>query len=282
MRLRGWILLTWVLVPLAGCASLTDFQYEQTQRSRARAAWHEHGVATMPSAYAHDYRTGWKDGFYDVVTGGKGCPPVVAPCHYWKPSQILEDRDQARHAYYSGFQDGVAAALQYPQTHYLPLWSSCECPLPVCENRCCPTTTCCPTEPCGLIYQDQIQGTEIIVPHHEGTIYPGSGYPGNGDDSVREAVPYQLDADQVLAAPPAPSRTAGYVLPETIPSARVSAEAHDVPRSSAVEEAQPYYFDTRLHGDLMPLDGNPLGLPSRMIDQDRGMISPCNLLQYAN
>lgn len=142
MRIGTWILSALLLTPALGCASLTDFHYEQTQRSRARAAWRDHGGHCKNSAYSRDYEAGWKDGFYDVATGGKGCPPVVAPCAYWKPSQILEDRDQARNAYYNGFQDGVACALRYPQTHYLKLWTSCECPGLECQQPCSGTLDC--------------------------------------------------------------------------------------------------------------------------------------------
>jgi hypothetical protein len=260
MRLTGWILFSLTLMPMAGCASLTDFHYEQTQRSRARAAWHEHGVATTPAAYARDYRAGWKDGFYDVATGGKGCPPVVAPCHYWKPSQILEDRDQARHAYYSGFQDGVAAALQYPQTHYLKLWSSCECPLPVCENRCCPTPACCPGEVSGLIYEDGIPGAmEYIVP-------------------VNEPIPVD---DQVNRADEESTRI-GEAIPANQPDASVSTETGNAPRTIGVEAAQPYHFEASLiPWNWTPAEYAPVAFPGSMIEEDLGSVAPCNVLQYA-
>lgn len=277
MSLRGWILLTWILMPLAGCASLTDFHYEQTQRARARAAWHEHGVATTPATYASDYRAGWKDGFYDVATGGKGCPPVVAPCHYWQPAQILVDCDQARHAYYSGFQDGVAAALQYPQTHYLKLWSSCECPLPVCENRCA-TAVCCPSGPCGLIIQDEFPGAaEHFVPQNS-PIQPVEG-PG----AIQEAVPYQFDADQVQAVPAGSSYTQGAALPEAQPRGVQKGDAVTQPRPFGIEAAQPYHFDARRNPSVLtPLESTGAEFPGHMIEADRCSVAPCNLLQYAD
>jgi hypothetical protein len=142
MAYGKWIVPVFLMLPMLGCASLTDFNYEQTQRSRARSAWRNHGVNCQPRAYAHDYESGWKDGFYDVATGGKGCPPVVAPCKYWKPAQITEDCDRARNAYYNGFQDGVACALQYPDTHYLKMWTSCECPGLQCSPQCGPACGC--------------------------------------------------------------------------------------------------------------------------------------------
>jgi len=155
------LLVVCVLVKLSGCSTLNDHHYEKTQRARARGAWRQHGSKCHSQVCEKDYAAGWKDGFYDVATGGKGCPPVVAPCKYWSPSQILEDCDSRRLAYYDGFQDGVACSLQYPQTHYLKLWSSCECPLPTCENRCAPCAPCGPSlpEPCGVVFK----GAEYLI-----------------------------------------------------------------------------------------------------------------------
>jgi len=147
-----------VLVGVGGCASLNDHCYEKTQRARAREAWRQHGAPCKDQTCAKDYAAGWKDGFYDVATGGKGCPPVVAPSCYWKPSQILEHCDSKRLAYYDGFQDGVACALRYPQTHYLKLWSSCECPLPACENQCAPGVPCNNAN-CGVVSE----GAEFLI-----------------------------------------------------------------------------------------------------------------------
>lgn len=154
MRIRNSVLIAWLVVPMAGCASLYDAHYEHTQRSRTRAAWRSQSDSARQHRYPRDYALGWKDGFYDVTTGGKGCPPVVAPERYWKPAQILDDCDNRRNAYYDGFQDGVAYALQFPDTHHVKLWSSCECPLPTCE-QCCSSLANCPTGSCGFsVYTD--------------------------------------------------------------------------------------------------------------------------------
>ncbi len=171
MTVRKWLLSALLLAPLAGCSSVSDFHYEQTQHARARAAWRSHGCA--PNCYAKDYEAGWKDGFYDIATGGKGCPPLVAPCKYWAPEQLLEDHDRARNAYYSGFQDGVACSLRYPQTHYLKLWTSCECPGPQCANQC--TTGNC--GPCG--------GAQML----EG----GSGLAVPGEYIIDDAIPMPIE-----------------------------------------------------------------------------------------
>ncbi len=149
MKLNKYALVMWLLMPIAGCASFTDARYEHTQKARAKAAWRCVPDQVKQHCYPKDYEKGWKDGFYDVATGGKGCPPVVAPQEYWRPVQILEHCDNRRHAYYDGFQDGAACASRYPDTHHLKMWSSCECPLPTCENQCI-AGSACPTGACGF------------------------------------------------------------------------------------------------------------------------------------
>jgi hypothetical protein len=145
MRIHRYLLATWMLAPLVGCASISDSRYETTQMLRAKSAWRSLPDCAKSHCYPEDYKLGWCDGYYDVLTGGKGCPPVIAPERYWKPEQILENCDRRRHAYYDGFQDGVACALSQPDTHYLKMWSSCECPLPTCEPACPTLTPACPT-----------------------------------------------------------------------------------------------------------------------------------------
>lgn len=149
MRATTYLLAGWLFIPMLGCANLYDVQYELSQKSRTRSAWRalpERAKANQN--YPRDYERGWKDGFYDVTTGGTGCPPVVAPSCYWSPSQILDHCDNRRNEYYSGFQDGAAHASQFPDTHTLRAWGSCDCPLPTCQN--CPGTCGCPIGACGL------------------------------------------------------------------------------------------------------------------------------------
>lgn len=128
------------LAMVSGCASVQDYHYEHTQRLRASSQYRECGSNNC-SKYPRDYKAGWKDGFYEVSTGGSNCPPAIAPAKYWKPGQILDDCDNRRHAYYSGWQDGAARATQFPDTHFLKVWETCDCPFPRC-NESCSTAAC--------------------------------------------------------------------------------------------------------------------------------------------
>ncbi|MEM9585866.1 MAG: hypothetical protein AAGA03_01180 [Planctomycetota bacterium] len=123
------------LIFTSGCAALKDHRYESTQRTRAKAQYRKCGRPDC-CKYPHDYRSGWLDGFYEVATGGSTCPPAVAPSRYWDPDQILDDCDNRRHAYYSGWQDGASRAGMFPDTHYLKIYETCECPFPKCEHPC--------------------------------------------------------------------------------------------------------------------------------------------------
>ncbi|MCM2373854.1 hypothetical protein [Aporhodopirellula aestuarii] len=123
------------LMTLGGCASINDCCYEKTQTMRAVKEYVKCGKPEC-SSYPHDYKCGWIDGFYEVATGGDSCPPAIAPARYWKPGQILKDCDNRRYAYYSGWQDGASRASQFPDTHYLRIYETCECPFPRCDKPC--------------------------------------------------------------------------------------------------------------------------------------------------
>ncbi|MCA9139342.1 MAG: hypothetical protein KDB00_21355 [Planctomycetales bacterium] len=156
----------WVggLLIVSGCASLSDYHYEYTQHARARSQYREAGNPSC-SKYPKDYKKGWIDGFYEVTTGGSTCPPAVAPECYWKPGQILNDCDNRRHEYYSGWQDGAARAGQFPDTHYLRIYETCECPFPRCQCNGCGHSPCsCVSATCGTCQQ------ETGMVYHSGTI----------------------------------------------------------------------------------------------------------------
>lgn len=129
------------LMLLSGCASLSDYHYEHTQKTRAKSQYRECGNPGC-SRYPSDYKKGWIDGFYEVSTGGSSCPPAIAPARYWKPGQILDDCDNRRHAYYSGWQDGATRAIQFPDTHHLKIFETAECPFPRCQCTFCGQTPC--------------------------------------------------------------------------------------------------------------------------------------------
>ena len=126
----------------SGCASIQDCHYERSQHFRSLVAYHQAG-GQYRGNFRSDYRRGWIDGYYEVVTGGPDCPPAIAPKRYWNPKQVLNDRGNRRNAYYSGWQDGAARASTVPDTHHLKVFESAECSLKRCD--CGPTSCQCQT-----------------------------------------------------------------------------------------------------------------------------------------
>ena len=145
-----------ILLTLSGCTALSDCKYELGQKIRTKQAWHEFD-GCHPECFTIDYSNGWKAGYYDVATGGKGCPPVVAPKEYWKPPVFCEYDPSRRDDWYCGFLDGAACAKCEPNHHYLQTY------LP--GPACCPVqAVCCPEviEGPEIFPMEQIHGDAVL------------------------------------------------------------------------------------------------------------------------
>ena len=201
------------LLLVAGCATINDACYEHTQLARAAVQYHDCGNPDS-SPYPKDYRKGWIDGFYEVTTGGPDCPPAIAPACYWKPGQILKHCDNRRHAYYSGWQDGAANASQFPDTHYLKIFETCECPFPRCETPCADGFC----GPCGDAVVGMPISDELIeVPYRSPVPLgapPASREPA-GIIEAQEPIPGPPTQVDTRPAPAAPNAAPAAVLGET-------------------------------------------------------------------
>jgi len=120
--LRSYIVGLAATLTLVGCASIHDCKYETTQRIRVGRAWLHYNIA-CPGLYSSAFRHGWKAGYYDVLSGNDGCPPLFAPERYSAPCKILNDCDKPRNDWYTGFQSGAACAQNMPDTHYMKPWN---------------------------------------------------------------------------------------------------------------------------------------------------------------
>ena len=139
---RGKLSALALFLSLPGCTAISDCKYEVSQKVRTSQAWHEFD-GCQDECFTCDYQSGWKAGYYDVITGGTGCPPVIAPKKYWKPPVVFEHDPCRRNDWYCGFQDGAACAKCQPDYHYLQTFmpaSAC------CQPRCVSHSTI-PSEP---------------------------------------------------------------------------------------------------------------------------------------
>jgi len=108
-----------LFLTLSGCTAISDCKYEMGQKIRTGQAWHEFDGCN-DQCFTSDYRDGWKTGYYDVLTGGDGRPPVVPPKKYWKPPVFTEHDPSRQNDWFVGYQDGASCAKAQPDFHYVP------------------------------------------------------------------------------------------------------------------------------------------------------------------
>lgn len=219
MRQLGLICLCFTL--LNGCtAKMQDCYYEHTQMKRAWHAWMDYSDCTPNCNKDADYRDGWKAGYYDVLVGNPGTPPLVPPKKYWKPSEITVSRDKNRHQWYVGFQDGANCAKQQPDTHYLKLWTPPEaCPVPAHHQHAAPFIP-----PAAPIESFQPAPTPSASPV----------------EAVEPAEVEALPATEAAPLPmPAETSESPLTVPETTPAAPVEPATPSKPQPYLPEEKTP-------------------------------------------
>lgn len=105
-----------LLLGLVGCArwecNLRREAWEAEMRSVAEVACRSRlGGSFGASASQQDYRSGWMEGYYHVLRGGDGTPPVVPTSDYWDPKFRQADQACKVQAWRAGFVDGAAEAI---------------------------------------------------------------------------------------------------------------------------------------------------------------------------
>lgn len=211
------------LALLAGCAGLNDCHYESTQKARAVRQYVECGKPSCEK-FPHDYKLGWLDGFYNIATGGPTCPPAVAPQRYWDPKTVLAHCDARRHSYYSGWQDGASRASQFPDTHHLKIFETCECPMPRCDQAC-GTGGCVP---CGL--------GSVGAPVHDELIET----PYQGESiTPTPAVPMMSHEHTVVPEPPTETEVASVTETDAVEATTVATIQPEDGSTVVLQESDP-------------------------------------------
>lgn len=131
MRKRWFGFLAICAGSLAGCSSLQESKQEYLidyrNRRLTEEAWRSmsHQYSNM---YMVDFERGWKQGYYDVASGGSGCAPAIPPSRYWHLRYQNACGHQRVMSWFNGYregalvaeQDGVAAYSAIP-TLYKPM-----------------------------------------------------------------------------------------------------------------------------------------------------------------
>jgi len=94
----------------SGCTQLEDARLEGRLRRMARSAYANSPGACNGVAHSYDYVRGFEEGYYDVASGGDGCPPALPPKKYWSATYASPVGQEHIEAWFQGFRDGAATA----------------------------------------------------------------------------------------------------------------------------------------------------------------------------
>jgi hypothetical protein len=111
-----------VWVTSSGCVTLRNCQSWCANKWTAHSAYKDCACPPECISSERDYRKGWKDGYYEVATGGEGCLPPLPPECYWTPRYECDQGRAAIQTWYRGYQDGAHAAISHgvQQYNFLP------------------------------------------------------------------------------------------------------------------------------------------------------------------
>jgi len=196
-----------------GCATVSDLKYELTQKVRTQKAWEHYDTGTVCCSSA--YRKGWKAGYYDVLTGNCGTPPLFPPEHLSSPLNITWHCDDPRHDWYVGFQDGAACAQQQPDTHYLKPWlPPCDCPADECPLQEAPFTSSLMMEADSDFSQPSSLPETFLQPEQPAHTQPQIVPPANDEPTQPELAPPPPEDGSAPKQPTAPAPPSLDISPE--------------------------------------------------------------------
>lgn len=117
------LLCGWMLQSLVGCArwdcnSQRDAWETELRTLASVACRNQFGEVGQDAGCNADYREGWTEGYYQVLGGRSGEPPVVPASHYWEPESRHANNLHRVGDWRRGFIDGASAAHQCGQHGY--------------------------------------------------------------------------------------------------------------------------------------------------------------------
>lgn len=116
MKFRGFLIGILLLGCSSGCYEVRDGFDECSikcrNKIRARCAWWRTRSVYDDIGYRDDFESGFRDGYYDVASGGSGKAPTLPPRKYWKPHYQNQEGHMRTLAWFDGFAHGALAAEQ--------------------------------------------------------------------------------------------------------------------------------------------------------------------------
>lgn len=110
----AWLAL--LLMSSAGCNAIQDHCVTLETNTRnmvlAEKGWLNWSSCYKGVKYRTHFAKGFKDGYTNVLEGGKGCQPTLPPRCYWKPQFQTLDGKAKINAWFDGYSHGATAAQQ--------------------------------------------------------------------------------------------------------------------------------------------------------------------------
>ncbi len=115
-------------VTISGCASISDYHFQQANERRAKVAWREVKGCLSEAEQNSDFADGFQAGYVDASRGGDGTPPPVPPNCYWGPRFQSHEGMERVNQWYCGFARGSNEARQKGLNHWNNVPSRVCCP----------------------------------------------------------------------------------------------------------------------------------------------------------
>lgn len=100
---------------MAGCSSLQeakqDYLISYRNEQMAKEAWRSMR-GEYNNMYPTDFERGWRQGYYDVASGGSGCSPAIPPSNYWHIRYQNSCGQQRVLSWLNGYREGALVAEQ--------------------------------------------------------------------------------------------------------------------------------------------------------------------------
>lgn len=162
LTLAGFAML---LFSAAGCNAISDLCLETEMGCRnhvlAHKAWGEWSWCYDELDHPHHFAKGFRAGYENILTGGKGCQPTLPPRLYWKPCFQTPLGQCQIQSWFDGYSHGALAAQQdgYGNLNTLPMSSSARQNL---LNSKIPASNACFAEP-GPAIEGGMDGIDGLI-----------------------------------------------------------------------------------------------------------------------
>jgi len=122
---KAWLAV--LFLSAAGCSAIQDhcISFETSTRNcvLSEKGWLRWSSCYDQTDHKFHFAKGFKEGYQNILEGGKGCQPTLPPRSYWKPCYQTPVGRSKIAAWFDGYSHGAVAAQQdgYGNLQQLPI-----------------------------------------------------------------------------------------------------------------------------------------------------------------